>query len=118
MTTRARLMTVLTVALLLVGVLLVFATPVVCIQNARTAGDASRMAMAGLLAELVGMLASGIVVNLLKTARDQRGSRSPPLAQRSALIVARVAFWSSILLAALLSCGAIFFWMMAFGLSG
>ena len=116
MTTRARLMTVLTVALLLVGVLLVFATPIVCIESAGTAGDASRMAMAGLLAELVGMLASGIVVNLLKKARDQRGSRSP--AQRSALIVARTAFWSSILITMLLSCGAIFFWMMAFGLSG
>jgi hypothetical protein len=69
-------------------------------------------------AELMGMLVSGLVVSILKKARAQRSSRSPTLALRFALVVARVTFWGSILLAAVLWCTALFFWAMAFGLSG
>lgn len=105
-------------ALLPAAVVLVFGSPIAWALVGRTAGDMSRMAMAGVAAEIIGMVASGVVINILKNARAQRNARSPTLAFRSALAVARVTFWGSILLAALLSCAAIFFWMMSFGLSG
>jgi hypothetical protein len=116
--TRERLLRWLTLLLLLAAVLLVFAPPIASLLFAQTAGDSSRMAMAGTAAELIGLLVSGLVVSILKKARAQGSSRSPTLALRSALVVARVTFWGSILLAAVLSFAAFFFWSMAFGLSG
>lgn len=107
-----------TAALLLAAVLLVLGAPIAGVLVSRTAGDMSRMAMAGIGAEIFGTLASGIVINILKKARAQRSARSPTLALRSALAVARVTFWGSILLAAILFCTALFFLMMSFGLSG
>ena len=55
------------------------------------------------------------IQDILKKARAQRNSRSPP---RFALAVARVAFWGSILLVAFLSLTAFFSLALAFGLSG
>ena len=109
----------LTSVLLLAAVLLVFGSPIASIiMGGQTAGDTSRMAMAGVAAELMGMVVSGVVVSLLKKARAQGGARPPTLTLRSALVVARIAFWGSFLLAAVLTCASLFFWAMAFGLSG
>jgi len=114
MTALARRLRLFTGVLPLAAVLLVFGPPIACVLASRTAGDSSRMAMAAVAAELMGMVVSGLVVSILKKARAQRSS----LAVRSALVVARVTFWGSILLAGVLSCAALFFWAMAFGLSG
>ena len=108
----------LTFVLLLAAVLLVFGAPVASILGGQTAGDTSRMAMAGVAAELMGMVVSGVVVSLLKKARAQGGARPPTLTLRSALVVARITFWGSFLLTAVLTCASLFFWAMAFGLSG
>ena len=109
---------ILTGVLLLAAVLLVFGSPIACVLVGRTAGDMTRMAIAAVAAQLIGIVASGLVVNILKKARAQRSPRSPTLILRSALAVACIAFWGSILLAALLSCVALFYLMMSFGLSG
>ena len=100
--------------LLLTGVLLVFGAPVACIMAARTAGDSFRMALTAIAAELIGAGVSAGAVNILKKVRAEGSSRSPT---RFALAAARVAFWGSILIAALLSLAALFFLAMSFGLS-
>jgi hypothetical protein len=57
---------------------------------------------------------SGEAVNILKKVRAESGSRSRT---RLALAAARVAFWGSMLLLALLSLAAFFLLAMSFGLS-
>lgn len=114
-TAPARRLRLFTGVFLVAAVLLVFGAPIACVLVGRTAGDKSRMAMAAIAAELIGFGISGAAVDILKKARAQGSSRSPT---RFALAVARVAFWDSILLAALLSLAALFFLVMSFGLSG
>lgn len=112
-TARARRLRLFTGVLLLAAVLLVFGAPIAWVLVGQTAGDKSRMAMAAVVAELSGFVISGGAINILKKARAQGSSPT-----RFALAVGRVAFWGSILLAALLSFAVLFFWAMAFGLSG
>lgn len=76
------------------------------------------MALAAILVELIGLGISGAAVNILKKARAEHSSRSPTLVLRSALVVGRVTFWASILLAVLLSVVAFFSLALSFGLSG
>lgn len=76
------------------------------------------MAMPAILAELIGFGISGAAVNILKKARAEHSSRSPTLVLRTALAVARVTFWGSILLGVLLAFAALFSLALAFGLSG
>lgn len=103
--------------LLLAAVLLVFGSSL-GVLAAQTAGDTCRMALAAVLAELIGLGISGAAVNILKKARAEHSSRSPTLVLRSALVVGRVTFWASILLAVLLSLVAFFSLALSFGLSG
>jgi len=68
------------------------------------------MALPAVAAELVGFGISGAAVNILKKVRAEHSSRSPTLVLRCALAVARVTFWGSlILLAVLLSFAALTF---------
>jgi hypothetical protein len=106
-------------ALLLAAVVLVLGAPIAWALGGRTAGDSTRMATAGAAAELVGIVASGVVVNILKKrAHAQRSARWPNRGLRAALAVARVTFWSAMLLVALLSCGALLSLAISFGVSG
>jgi hypothetical protein len=66
----------------------------------------------GWVVELMAMLGGAPLVWRLKDARKQEGSR----ALRAELLVARLAFWSSLSLSLVLPCAIAWVWMMGFAM--
>ncbi len=64
------------------------------------------------LAEMVAAVAAALLIRLLKNVRKQKGSRT----LRAELLVARLAFWGSLLLSLALPCAIAWVWLMAFAM--
>jgi hypothetical protein len=100
-----------------VGPLLVYVVAGVT-HNITTAGDAVRALGMLLVAEIVAALVAGSLVTQLK---DQRVKAQDGALQRSigrSLIVARFAFWPSMVLLLFVPLAMVFYLGLAFGLSG
>jgi hypothetical protein len=66
------------------------------------------------LVEVLAALAGALLIRLLKDARKKKGAR----ALRAELLVARLAFWGSLLLSVALPCAIALVWTVALAMSG
>ncbi|MEO7037601.1 MAG: hypothetical protein ABI548_26825 [Polyangiaceae bacterium] len=64
------------------------------------------------LAEMMAALAGAWLIRLLKDARDQERART----SQAELLVARLAFWGSLLCSFVLPCAIAWVWMMGFAM--
>jgi hypothetical protein len=84
----------------------------------RTPGDAARALGMCFVAEVVAVLIAGPVVTQLKGAVGEAPDATLRRSIRVSLSVARLAFWSSVLLLLLLPLAAAFFVAIGIGVSG
>ena len=66
------------------------------------------------LVEIVAALAGALLIRLLEDARKQASKQKGSRTSRAVLLVARLAFWGSLLLSFALPCAIAWVWMLAF----
>jgi hypothetical protein len=87
-------------------------------ERIRTAGDVASALGMCFIAEVVAVLIAGPIATQLKGRDGEAPDATLQRSRRVSLVVARLAFWSSVLLLLLLPLAVAFFLAMGIGLSG